>query len=353
VTDPVQRRTLRKKLQDTLAAADKKYRMKLDGHLAGHFEIVGFTTTPCSDGKYVYVWTGAGVAACYDLEGRRRWIRRIPGKKLSYSASPAVIGGKVAVYCRHLYGLDARSGKIVWQQPLVDKTVASLLAARIAGTDVFISQQGEIVRASDGRMLWRNPAKAAQDTGWCAPVVAGDVLYIPWYGIGMVFAVDCSACTGDAWKPKVQTIDGITRGVPRKKGDQGDPWMAASPLVHDGLLYAIDIHAVYYVVDLKTRKARWKDLAGLPGEFNYVALRIAASPTLVGKHIVVMDNQGNSVVLETGKTGKVVAHNRLARQARRDWPITTLDFTGYSPPVPDGKRMFLRGERVLYCIGEK
>lgn len=185
------------------------------------------------------------------------------------------------------------------------------------------------------------------------PVVDGDVLYVPWHGISQVFAVDCTGCTGDAWKPKVHTIGGITAGVPRKKGDQGDPWMAASPLVHDGLLYGIDIHSVYYVVDLKTRKTLAQKYLGLKGEFNYVALPVAASPTLVGKYIVVMDNQGHAVTLEPGGQAREIARNRLATQLPRDWPITTIEFTSYSPPVPSGRRMYLRGERHLYCIGEK
>jgi hypothetical protein len=223
--------------------------------------------------------------------------------------------------------------------------------ARIAGTDVFISQQGEVVRASDGHALWMNPAKAAQDTGWAAPVVSGDVLYLPWYGIARVHAIDFTGCAGDAWTPRVDAIDGITAGVPREKGDQGDPWTAASPLIHDGLLYGIDIHSRYYVVDLKTRKRlAWKNLE-LPGDFNYVAFRVAASPTLVGKFIVVMDSQGHAVTLEPGAACKEIARPLLATQLPRDWPITSIEYTSYSPPVPDGDRLSLRGERHLYCIG--
>jgi outer membrane protein assembly factor BamB len=352
--DTAKRAGLRKKLQDALLAVDKKkYAQNLDGHLAGHFEIVGFTTTPCSDGKYVYIWTGAGVAACYDLDGKRQWIRRFE-EKLFYSAAPALIGGRLAVFFRQLYGLDARTGEILWQQPEVNKTVASLLSARLAGTDVFISQQAEIIRASDGRMLWKNPAKIVNDTGWAAGVVIGDVIYQPWYGITQVFAIDCSACTGDDWKPKVRTIGDIAAGLPRMAGDQGDRWTASSPLVLDGLLYDIDIHSTYYVVDLKTGKALARKDLGFKqtGEFNYVALTVAASPTLVGNFIVVMDNQGNSVTLEPGPECKIIARNRLATQLQRDWPITTQEFISYSPPVADGKRMYLRGERYLYCIGQ-
>jgi hypothetical protein len=221
---------------------------------------------------------------------------------------------------------------------------------------VFISQQAEIIRASDGRMLWKNPAKIVNDTGWAAGVVIGEVIYQPWYGISQVFAIDCSACTGDDWKPKVRTIGDITAGLPRMTGDQADRWTASSPLIHHGLLYDIDIHSTYYVVDLATGKALARKDLGFKqtGEFNYVSLTVAASPTLVGNYIVVMDNQGNSVTLEPGPECKIIARNRLATQLQRDWPITTQEFISYSPPVPDpdGKRMYLRGERYLYCIGQ-
>ena len=32
-------------------------------------------STPCSDGKYVYVFTGYNCVACYDLNGQLRWMR--------------------------------------------------------------------------------------------------------------------------------------------------------------------------------------------------------------------------------------------------------------------------------------
>ena len=353
--DPVARWAARKKLQDALVALDKaKYTIKPSGHLAGHFDIVGFSTTPASDGKSVFAWTGAGVAACYDLDGNRKWIRRLPaGDELHYSASPAVTAGKLAVFFEQLYGLDAATGEIAWQQPEVNKTCASLLAARIAGIDVFISQQGEVVRASDGKMLWKNPHKIKNDTGWAAPVVSGDSVYIPWFGIAQVFVEDFAGCDGDEWKPKESLLADITRGVPRAKGDQGDPWTAGSPLILDGMLYDTDIHSRYYVVDLATRKRlAWKDLE-LPGESNYVALRMAASPALIGKFIIVMDNQGNSVTLEPGAECKVISRNRLGAEILRDWAMSTQEFTGYSPPVAAGNRMYIRGERHLYCIGQK
>jgi len=355
--DPVKRWAARKALYDALKEVDKeKYTLKFDGHLQGHFEIVGFTNTPVSDGKFVYFWNGAGVAACYDLDGRRRWIRRLDADKLFYSAAPAVIGGRLAVYFIQMYGLDTTTGEVVWKQPEVNKTVASLLSARIAGVDVFISQQGEVVRASDGKMLWKNPHKITNDTGWAPPTVLGDVMYIPWYGTAMLWAEDFTGCTGDEWKPKETAFQGFGAGFPPlPKAPLGisRSQTAGSPLIHDGLAYQVDWCGGYYVYDLETRKTLAYREIGLKGDANYVAMPVAASCTLIGRHIVVMDNQGHSVVLEPGGECKEVARNRIAMQIPRDWAITTQEYTTYAPPVADGNRMYVRGERHLYCIAEK
>jgi hypothetical protein len=82
-------------------------------------------------------------------------------------------------------------------------------------------------------------------------------------------------------------------------------------------------------------------------------LPLVASPTLVGKHIVVQDNQGTALVLEQGGAYREVAKNQIATQLNRYWPISAQETIGYSPPVADGDRLYIRGERYLYCIGRK
>jgi outer membrane protein assembly factor BamB len=353
--DPAKRWAARKKLYDVLQEVDKaRYTIKFDGHLQGHFEIVGFTNTPVSDGKCVYFWNGAGVAACYDLDGKRQWIRRLDAEKLFYSASPAVIGGKLAVYFGRMYGLDAKTGQTLWEQPEVNKTVAALLPARLAGVEVFVSQQGEVVRASDGVMLWKNPHKITNDTGWAPPTILGDVMYIPWYGTSTMWIEDFAGCVGDEWKPKEDSIRGVGSGFPRlPTAPMGIPreQTAGSPLIHDGKAYIVDWCGGYYVVDLKTKKTLAAKALLSEGDANYVAMPVGASCTLVGSSIVVMDNQGHSVVLESGGECREVARNRISMQVQREWTTTTQEYTAYAPPVADGERIYIRGERHLYCIG--
>ena len=80
---------------------------------------------------------------------------------------------------------------------------------------------------------------------------------------------------------------------------------------------------------------------------------VAASPTLVGKHIIVQDNQGTALVLEPGPTYKLVARNHIGTQLDRPWPLPGQETIGYAPPLADGRRLYLRGEAYLYCIGAK
>ena len=96
----------------------------------------------------------------------------------------------------------------------------------------------------------------------------------------------------------------------------------------------------------------YRDL-GLNGFMHYNAVPVAASPTLVGQHVLVMDNQGTTLVLEPGRELKVVARNQLATQLDRRLPLPAQETLAYAPPIVDGDRMYLRGERYLYCIGER
>jgi len=133
---------LRRKIRDLLISVDKeKYDIKWDGHLAAHFGIVGLSTTPCSDGKNVYVFVGNGVAACYGLDGSRKWITRLKSDMIAYSSSPALIAGKLAVNLGKVMAFDAQTGKLVWEQPKAAGGVASLIPARIQGVDVVFTQK--------------------------------------------------------------------------------------------------------------------------------------------------------------------------------------------------------------------
>src|SRR5206468_2315105 len=145
--------------------------------------------------------------------------------------------------------------------------------------------------------------------------ILGERVYSPQHGVNALRVFDYADVTGTPWKPKV--VARLNMGVEVSRGKDGkwiDRSTPCSPLIWDGLMYQCDIYQVFYVTDLKSGKLLYPQEMDLAGLTHYNAVAVAASPTLIGKHILVSDNQGTTLVLETGPKYKVVARNRIATQ---------------------------------------
>jgi outer membrane protein assembly factor BamB len=292
-----------------------------------------------------------GVAACFDLAGKRQWITRVQTDEINYGSSPALADGVLVVFLNALYGLDVRTGKVLWEQRKVRNNMAAVLAATLAGRPVVVTQHGDVVRPADGEMLFLQREAVS---AWAPPVILGDRVYSPQHGVNALRVFDYAGVKGARWKPRV--VSRLTMPVEVSRGKDGrwiDRSTAGSPLIHDGLVYQSDIYQWFYVSELKSGKMLYRKEMELEGLTHYNAVAVAASPTLVGKHVLVCDNQGTTLVLQPGPKYKVVARNRIATQLDRPWPIPAQETIGYAPPITDGKRLYLRGESYLYCVGKE
>ncbi|MFO0967685.1 MAG: PQQ-binding-like beta-propeller repeat protein [Gemmataceae bacterium] len=345
---------LRAELQKTLLAIDEKtFRIEAEGHFEGHFGIVGFTmATPVSDCKRVFVWNGMGVAACFDLGGKRQWITRLKTHELTYGSSPALADGVFVGFFNRLFGLDANTGKLLWENRKIKNNVAALLAAKLGGETVVITQRGDVVKPATGEIFFRPEGSGAGgDIGWSPPVILGQRVYLPRYGVGQLHLFDFTA---SAREPKLVARWSLPEEIHRGPGGKWvDRWTAGSPLIHDNISYQCDIYQELFALDLKTGKMLYRQPLDLAGLMHYNAVPVAASLTLVGKHIAACDNQGTTILFEPGPTFKMVARNRIATQLDRILPLPAQETLTYAPPICDGGRLYLRGEAFLYCIGEK
>jgi outer membrane protein assembly factor BamB len=354
-TDRSRRLQLRTDIKKALIGIDaERFRVAANDHFEAHFGVVGFTMpTPVSDGKFVYVWIGTGVAACFDLDGKRQWINRIKTDHLAYGSSPALAGGVLAVFLNEAYGLDAKTGKLLWKQAKLRNNIASLMAATFNGKQVFITQRGDAINPADGEFLYRpRESLAAGDTGWSPGVILGSRLYQIRHGVTNITVLDFADVQGDAWEPKVIKHLQLPETISRQPdGKWLDRSTAGSPLVHDGIIYQVDIYQELFALDEKTGKMLYRQKLPMQGLMHYNAVPVAASVTLIGKHLFACDNQGTTVVFEPGPQYKEVAVNRIATQLERFLPIPAQETLTYSPPIADGRRIYLRGEGYLYCIG--
>lgn len=296
-------RTRRKSLS-LLMRATEPYR---DG-TAGYSQC-----TPVSNGKQVFVMYGNGLVACHDLDGTRRWLTVMEHSTADYGhgSSPTLVGDKLLVHYADLVALDIKDGAERWRLKIPPLHGTSI-PTRIGGVDVVIHPTGKLIRVADGTIL-------ADKLGACgdnAPILHDRIAY---FNSGTTTAVRLPESPTE----KVESLWKCNL-----KG--GDYWFA-SPVYHDGLLYAVNGSRNFSVVDAKTGKLVYADRLEVEG-------RVYPSICLAGKNIYISSDNGVTIVLEPGREYKEIARNTLE--------------TFRSSPVFEGRRMYVRTLKHLWCIGE-
>jgi outer membrane protein assembly factor BamB len=314
--------------------------------------------TPLSDGKFIYLWLGSGVTACYDLDGNRKWIRSdvLPMVEHGFSSSPILVDGKIIVFMRDLFAFDTKTGNQVWRVPVVAHEGANPggyfhgtpVRAQIGGTPVIVLGNGTVIRAGDGKALCNNPEMGTQAIP--SPVIEGGRLFLTTTHSMKVMIQTLPGATGEQLKLPTQSVSVATTAFPHYYM----PWHMASPLVHEGFAYFLNNAGVLTVVDLKENKVAYQkmlDLDGFQTSNEGAARGLGISPTLAGKYVYFLGNNGGALVIEQGRTFKQVAKNKIENVVSiGHWGERQERFV--SNPVFDGRRLYIRGEGHLYAIEE-
>lgn len=273
------------------------------------------TPTPVTDGKHVWIILGNGIVGCFDLEGKRVWakfVARPPNTGWGHSSSPALAGDKLIVHIDDLVAFDAATGEEKWRQK-IKYSWGTPVAAKVGGEDIVITPRGDFVRAADGKVV----ANAKVALEYNTPVVKDGVVYFIQNG-GKAIQLP------EKLEEKVELKELWTTQPKRER-------YYASPVIHDGLVYAVNQKGHFSAIDAKDGSIVYEqDLPQPKIVFPSIAL--------AGNHLYVSYEDGQTVVIEPGRTYKQVAVNKME---------------GFrSTPVFQGKRMYLRTEKHLYCIGE-
>lgn len=279
---------------------------------------------PISDGKWVWVYYGTGVVACYDLNGKSRWIDWFDFKRTTQyarTASPVLIGQRLLVHFGPLVCLNATTGKVLWKNDSAKATYGTPARARIGDVDVVITPAGHVVRVADGKVL-------ASDLGHCmytSPVVQDRVVYF----------IDRSISAVQLPEKADDQVEGKELWYEDLSGD-----FFASPIIHAGRIYAVSRSADFYVIDAGTGKTLLKNALELPPAGRNESPNIYPSLCLAGKHLFVGNDAGGTVLLEPSDQGTAVGLNSLPAGSG-------------STPIFGDQRMFVRGGKFLYCVGER
>ncbi|MEZ4267683.1 MAG: PQQ-binding-like beta-propeller repeat protein [Myxococcota bacterium] len=290
-------------------------------------DIIGYaSSTPVSDGETVYALFAHGVVAAYALDGTRRWIRwlghtpHMNGNPDGHAASPLIAGGRLIVPYASLQALDLRDGSVVWtSEPYRD--FGSPVAARVGGEDAVAAPDGRVLRARDGAVL----AKGVGEVYYVGPVSDERSLFF-------VGSVDS---TTKSQRPMARAFSLATLS----HGAASPPplWTAAlevdryyaSPLVHDGVLYALSESGYFTGLDASNGKRLFME------DLDFMDAK--PSVASAGRFIYLSDSSGRTIVYRGGREVARVADNHL--EPFRATPYFT------------GSRMYVRAHTALYCIG--
>lgn len=270
--------------------------------------------TPISDGQSVYFVFGTGIVASYSLDGRRNWIRHVEGVNsgFGHSSSPVLADGKLIVHLRDIHALDPKTGANLWRTELSPK-FGSPIVTRIGDDDVLITPSGSVVKASDGSIIATKLFQLSNNS----PIVHGGVVYAHESG------------KTKAFKLPESLVEPFETSLVWESAGARDQRMASAVYVN-GLLFAGGRKGIMDVTDAKTGESVYRKRLDL-GELFPSVVR-------AGDYIFVSGKDGKTLVIKPAREYEVVSVNELERFS--------------STPIFVGRRMYLRTDKNLYCIGK-
>jgi outer membrane protein assembly factor BamB len=322
VKDKVQKQEIERQLKPFRNQIDELNKQKLKFPLAERYTqppthpTAGYSApTPVTNGKEVFVAYGNGLVACYDLEGNRKWLKLIEHTNLAFahSGSPILVGDKLVIQFTDLVALDPKTGNEVWRLKCPSGW-GTPLPTRMGDVDVIVTPKGALVRAHDGKLL----ADRLGSCGANSPILHDRIVY---FVHGEAVAARLPPAVGEPVKPEI-----VWKARVKSAG-----YGFCSPVIHDGALYAANDQGIFTALDVATGKLIYEERLNLGGS-------IYPSISLAGDRLYVSSDNGATVVLQPGREYKELARNKLE-------PFR-------SSLVFADKRVYVRTEKRLYCIGE-
>lgn len=302
-------------------------------HDSRHKKASFASSTPVTDGKYVFAFFGSEGLYAYDYKGKLLWkqdLGKLGTASVGYGVSPILYGNFVIMQCDESGGksfivaFDKKTGKEAWRTPRkVDLTWTTPVLVQAGNRTEIVTAAIEAIIAYDpltGKELWRH--KGLESNAVPTPVVMKDLVVITSGSPNKIALALKAGGSGD--------ITGTPRLVwSYNKGTAYVP----SPIGYGDYVYLMTGNGTITCLDAKTGKMVYEG-ARVPK-----ATLFWASPIAFEEKILVTSEEGDTYVLKAGPKHEVLRTNSLGE------PVYA------SPAVADGN-IFIRGEQNLYAIGK-
>lgn len=290
------------------------------------------SSTPATDGERVFVAfldVNTVVVAAYDFSGKQQWLVR-PGKFSSmhgFCSSPILFEDKVIVNCDHdgdgyIVALDRKSGQELWRiaRPNKTRSYCVPLIRDIGGRTQMILTGSKCTASYDprtGKELWLMDGPTEQ------------------FVASPVFSAKDDLVLITAGFPEYHTL-AIQADGQGKVGAEKIAWRTIkgavyvpSPIIDGDYFFIISEGGVAHCFETKSGKILWTERLGV-----HHASLVSANGL-----IYFLNDNGVMNVVKAGAQFERVAQNAIGEK------------TFASPAISDGK-IFLRGEKHLFCVGE-
>ncbi|HEX6045136.1 MAG TPA: PQQ-binding-like beta-propeller repeat protein [Pyrinomonadaceae bacterium] len=290
-------------------------------------------STPATDGKLVYAYFGSEGLYAYDFNGKLAWkadVGKLANLGMGTGTSPILFENLVIVQCDEdngeasfIVAYDKKTGKEVWKTPRkVQISWSTPYLARNAKRAELITSGTESIIAYDpatGKELWRH--KGLESNAIPSPVSNNEMVYVV---AGFPAKIAMAIKLGGS---------GDLTGTPNV------PWQYAkgtayvpSPILYGDYLYLTTDRGILTCIDAKTGEVKYEGgRIPIPATFT-------ASPVAFDGKILLTSEDGDTFFVKAGPKHEIIGTNSVGE------PVYA------SPAIADG-RIYIRGEKNIYCIG--
>ena len=308
----------------------------------------GSNPSPTTDGQNVFVYFKSGTLAALDFNGKIRWQTNLvaaygPANLYwDFGTSPVLTEKHVVMAKMHegdswLAAFDKATGAMAWKVPRNYKTphegdhgYTTPQLIRHGGREALLVWGGLHLTAhdaADGKLLWSvgdfNPEAKSMWASVANPVVVGDMVVVPTgrndrnqprlHGIRLGGSGDVTQ-THRAWK----------------REDTGT--FVPTPAEYEGQVFLLRDRGEVECLDPQTGKTLWS--AALPKDRN----NYYSSPLIAGGNLYAIREDGVVFVAKVKDKFELLAENNMGERI-------------IASPVALANRLFIRGEKHLFCIG--
>ena len=283
-----------------------------------HIKSTYASATPATDGRIVVASFGSQGVYAHGVDGTLLWkadlgrldvgAYDVPSFEWGTASSPIIWNDLVILQCdtqadSFIVALDAATGKVVWKtdRDELPSWGTPTVAATSKGTEL-VTNAANFVRGYDprtGKELWRlgRSSKITAPT----PIASGDLFIVS---------------SGRAPERPIFVIKAGARGdVTLAEGQSSSPAVAWSktgrgsymptPLAYQGILYVLANNGVLDAYDLQTGDEIYRQRLPVVGS------GFSASPVAADGKIYLLNEDGEILVIQAGRTFKHLATNSM------------------------------------------